>query len=444
MAPDGFGLPTQSVVPTDYLNAAFPYYSLPPNIALQLANLQFGAGLDAQSQNNALSMQLAQGAASNRLADNIGSRLALRGLGPVPGFGSAFQGGFGVSPMQVPNIGNLFQNLFGQTQNALTPRPLNSIDALKAMLGGDNATGQAILRNSAGLSSGVIPGPFGSFPYNPTNPYGSPYYGAAGGGWGTPTGGYSPYNPASGVDTRISYPRAGSRPPSSGGFDPTSGGYYQTQGFARGGAIPFGQSGIVGEVGPEVVTSTGQGTQVTPLRGQYQFGTSYGTRDPAGGIGSFGIAPGSSPIEVLNRTGTPTTKTPLGYGGSYGTRDPVQTRPPYMNEFPTGSGGTYGRTPFPGQGTAYPTANSPFADILKLAFGQGKFGPSSFSDPALGIPSFGAPRSTLNQFYQGDPYSRDAQNYLYSLFGYDPSMLNYERQFFTPGARQFQSRGFGY
>ena len=428
MAPDGFGLPTQGVVPTDYLNAAFPYYSLPPNIALQLANLQFGAGLDAQSQNNALSMQLAHGAASNRLADNIGSRLALRGMGPVPGFGSAFQGGFGVSPVQVPNIGNLFQNLFGQTQNALTPRPLNPIDALMAMRAGDNATGQAILRNSAGLSSGVIPGPFGSFPYNPQNPYGSPYTG----------GGTQPPNWWS----SLTAPR---QPlPSSSGFDPTSGGYYQTQGFARGGAIPFGQSGIVGEAGPEVVTSTGQGTQVTPLRGQYQFGTSYGTRDPAVNIGSFGIAPGSSPIDILNRTKTTTKTGTTSFGGSYGTRDPVQTRPPYMNEFPTGPGGTYGRTPFPGQGTAYPTANSPFADILKLAFGQGKFGPSSFSDPALGIPSFGAPRSTLNQFYQGDPYARDAQNYLYSLFGYDPSMLNYERQFFTPGARQFQSRGFGY
>ena len=104
-----FGLPGQGFVPTDVLAALYPYLTFGPNMAAQLAGLQFGAGLDVQNQNNALSMQLAQGAASNRLADNVASQLALQGLGPVPGFGSAFGGGnWGVNPVSAPNLLNLF------------------------------------------------------------------------------------------------------------------------------------------------------------------------------------------------------------------------------------------------------------------------------------------------------------------------------------------------
>src|SRR5438034_9899225 len=96
-----YGVPENlSYYPTDLLAAQYPYLTFGPQQAQQLAGLQFGANIDVQNQNNALAMQLAQGAASNRLADNMASKLAIQGLGPVPGFGSAFQGGFGVHPVQ--------------------------------------------------------------------------------------------------------------------------------------------------------------------------------------------------------------------------------------------------------------------------------------------------------------------------------------------------------
>ena len=112
-APVGsFGLPNQGFVPTDALAALYPYLTFGPQLAAQLANLQFGAGLDVQSQNNQMAQQLAQGLASNRLADTVASRLSLQGFGGTPAAGSALipglQGGFGLKPMQAPNLLNLF------------------------------------------------------------------------------------------------------------------------------------------------------------------------------------------------------------------------------------------------------------------------------------------------------------------------------------------------
>ena len=118
-----YGLPNQGNVnlgPWQQLAAMYPYFSFGNSLAQQLANSQFGAGLDAQQQNNQMALQLAQGASSNRFADNIASKLALNGMGNFPQFGSAFgQGNWGVQRITPPNILDLFRQMQGGVQGIL-------------------------------------------------------------------------------------------------------------------------------------------------------------------------------------------------------------------------------------------------------------------------------------------------------------------------------------
>ena len=169
-----YGLPGEGNVnigPWQQLQAMYPYVTFGPQMAQQLANLQFGAGLDAQNQNNQLSMQLAQGAASNRFADNIASKLALNGMGSVPGFGSAFGGGnWGVQQIQPPNILDIYKqmnsglgNIFGTAQSL--PGQGGGV-----MGGGTQAFGgrtQPSLSNPA-LAPFMSTQPFGNTPSGPT------------------------------------------------------------------------------------------------------------------------------------------------------------------------------------------------------------------------------------------------------------------------------------
>ena len=118
-----YGLPGQGNVnigPWQQLQSMFPYVTFGPQMAQQFANSQFGAGLDAQNANNQMALQLAQGAASNRFADNIGSKLALSGMGAFPQAGSAFGGGnWGVQQVQPPNILDIFRQMNSGVGNIL-------------------------------------------------------------------------------------------------------------------------------------------------------------------------------------------------------------------------------------------------------------------------------------------------------------------------------------
>ena len=379
-----FGLPGQGFVPTDVLAALYPYLTFGPNMAAQLAGLQFGAGLDVQNQNNALSMQLAQGAASNRLADNVASQLALQGLGPVPGFGSAFgQGNWGVNPVSAPNLlnlfggfnqglGNIFGSGFGMNGQGGTLPNQGGYPSLGGQFYGGGAFGvPPFLGPSGGVGGPMPPIPGGVQP-NPT--------------WAPPGGGTLP--PMPGAPTQF---RGGATPNAIDAL------LAKRAGNEALGDYYLRVSAGLEQYDPRKASALSMAAGGFPGGGLNPFLTALGATGGGGGGGSF---PG---------------------GGTGGPLGPVQPQQPYQ---------------------------SPFAGVQQLAgFGspavRAGAGPSVFSDPALGISPFGAPRTTLGSYYGASPAQQEAQDYLYGTFGYSPETLARERATFTPGARQFYRPAFG-
>jgi hypothetical protein len=271
------------------LQAMYPYVTFGPQMAQQLANLQFGAGLDAQNQNNSMAYQLAQGAASNRLADNVGSQLALQGLGQSPQAFSAFgPGNWGVHQVQPPNI-------------------LDIYNQMNSGLGGIFGTAQSLPGGSGGVGTGPlspISGGFGSPATSPTvgTPWSQPPQPVIGQPWSSPpTSGWandtpSTFGPKQGANGMV--------PWEGGGSNTTSMWNPQTGAFQMGqfGSMPAGQK--MGATQPRSPMAQPmqprQGTPGSAFAGVQQlagFGTprGYGLAPAMQSDSALGITPFGSP-----------------------------------------------------------------------------------------------------------------------------------------------------
>lgn len=403
-APSVYGLPTQGYVPVDVLAAQFPYLTFGPTQALQLANLQFGAQADAAMQNQRDRMQLAQMASSTRLADNVASRLALRGFGNTPAFGSALS-----RPWQDIQVPNIF-NMFGEAT-----RPLSPLDALRAQQAGRADVGDYISRVNAGLAPAPsVPGAF--------------RYGNQGGpsSWmpRMAQGGVIPFGGSAIVGEQ------GPEMATNTGFGGTQ---ISPFGFAPGGSPMDRRQNRFGKVRPTGSGGFGGTGQLPP----------YGNDFPTfpGGGGTIPRPPGTpqqrTTYQLDAQQALRSGNKPL---ADYYLRVQAGLEPYDAQRVDTLRGLPAGAF---GAGAAAP---GPLDDIVRMGFGTGRpgAGPAYFNDQALGLSNIPAPRLNISDYRTADPFAQEAQNYLLSLFGYTPEMLAYERHAFTPGARFTARRPFGF